>query len=308
MSSSHRRAASAFANERSQSRGERRQGFRRRQRALEQGVLHDPARHRIDFDRDNVDRARRRMRFEIEQQQCPQHLRIAQGGRQLQHPRVNGPIDESQIEPQRGGATIGALERGRQRIEQPRKHERQRLERIDRPLELHRLNEPRHTGIRHERRTIDTTSELLEHQPLLPHPLGQIDRWQRRDLSKHRQAPPPERLEMDGGCLDARGGGSAPRVLVFHEGAQAVDRERRQSRPRHRRASPSAPAVHWREAAPPSANARRRCAGCRNARPRREPVRRRSRAHRPAAAPAHSRPALRSMRRGTRCAGKNHAR
>ena len=37
------------------------------------------------------------------------------------------------------------------RLAQPAEHERQRLEPVDRPLERHRLDEPRDTGIRHER-------------------------------------------------------------------------------------------------------------------------------------------------------------
>ena len=69
---------------------------------------------------------------------------IAHRRRQLQHARVHRPIDEPQIEPERRRAAIGALERDRQRIEQPRQHERQRLQRVDRPLELHPLDEARH--------------------------------------------------------------------------------------------------------------------------------------------------------------------
>ena len=71
-------------------------------------------RRRIDLDRDDVDRRRGRMRFEIEQQQRPQHSRIAHRRRQLQHPRACvGAIDEPQLEADRRGAAVRALERQR---------------------------------------------------------------------------------------------------------------------------------------------------------------------------------------------------
>ena len=48
-------------------------------------------------------------------------------------------------------AAIGALERRRERLAQPREHERQRLEPLDRPLELEPLDEPRRRRRGHER-------------------------------------------------------------------------------------------------------------------------------------------------------------
>src|SRR5262245_66321074 len=74
--------------------------------------------------------------FEIEQEQRPQDARIAHRRRQLQQALMDAAIREAQVEMDRHGAAIGAFERGRQRIEQPREHERQRLELLDRPLEL----------------------------------------------------------------------------------------------------------------------------------------------------------------------------
>ena len=56
----------------------------RRPRALEKRILQHTARRWIDFDRDNVDRRRRWMGFEIEDEEGSQDLGIAHGGRKLQ--------------------------------------------------------------------------------------------------------------------------------------------------------------------------------------------------------------------------------
>ncbi len=120
------------------------------------------------------------MRLEIEEQQRAQHLRVTHRGRQLQQASVHRPIDEAQIEPQRRRPAIGALERGRQRVEQAREHERQRLELVDRPFQIDRLDESGHTGIRDERRQIDPRRQPLQHEAGLPHPLGEIGGRQSR--------------------------------------------------------------------------------------------------------------------------------
>ncbi len=101
------------------------------------------------------------MRFEIEEQQRAQDPRIAHRDRQLQHPGMGRPIDQPQVQPDGGRAAIGALECERQRIQQPREHERQWLEAVDRPFQLHLLAVPRHIRIRHERTRIDPSRQLL---------------------------------------------------------------------------------------------------------------------------------------------------
>jgi len=176
-------------------RRQRRERFVRRQRPLEQRVLHDARGRRVHLDGDDVDPGRRRVRLEIEQQQCPQHTRVAHGRRQLQQPCVRRSIHQAQIQADRRRAAIGALEGERQRIEQPRQHERQRLQRVDGPLELHRLQEPRHAGIRHERRAVGAAREPLQREPFLPHPLRQIGRGQRGHLAETFQTPAGEDLD-----------------------------------------------------------------------------------------------------------------
>ena len=109
------------------------------------------------------------MRFEIQHQQRAQHARIAHGGWELQYTPVHGAIDEPEIQPQRRRAAIRSLERSRQRIEQPCQNERQRLQRVDRPLELHPLNEARNVRIRHERPGIQPQRELPNPHAVLPH-------------------------------------------------------------------------------------------------------------------------------------------
>ena len=85
--------------------------FRRRPRPLEQRILQHAPRRRIDLDRHDVDGRRGRMRFEVEHEKRAQHLGIAHGGRQLQHPRMPRAIDEPQIQMDGRGAPVRALER-----------------------------------------------------------------------------------------------------------------------------------------------------------------------------------------------------
>ena len=116
-------------------------------------------------------------------------------GRQLQHPRVRGAIDEPQIQVDRRRGPIRALERGGQRLEQPRQHERQRLQPVDRPLELDALEESRHVGIGHERARIDATRHALKGDTGLSQPRRQRLRRQGRHLAKRREPPAIEDLE-----------------------------------------------------------------------------------------------------------------
>ena len=100
--------------------------------------------------------------FEIEQQQRAQDARIAHRRRQLQHARMRRAIGQPQIEADRRRAAVGALERRRQRLEQPREHERQRLERVDRPLELEAADVARRLAVGHERARIEPAREALQ--------------------------------------------------------------------------------------------------------------------------------------------------
>ena len=110
------------------------------------------------------------MRFEIEHQQRPQHLRVAHGDRQLQNARMHGAIDEPQFEMDGGSAAIGALERRRQRFEEACQYECQRLEAVDRPLELDALEETRHIRIGNERARVHSACHPLQRVPHLSEP------------------------------------------------------------------------------------------------------------------------------------------
>ena len=56
--------------------------------------------------------------------------------------RARSPRHQPELHVQHGHAAVAALEADRQRLEQPREHERQRLEALDRPLEIHGRLEP----------------------------------------------------------------------------------------------------------------------------------------------------------------------
>ena len=66
------------------------------------------------------------------------------------------------------GAAIAPLETRRQRLEQPRQHERQRLEPLDRPLELERRLEALLGKRRHERTHVFAARDRLPASPCCP--------------------------------------------------------------------------------------------------------------------------------------------
>ncbi len=131
-----------LAHQRAEPREERRQLLGRRMRAREQRVLEHPPGRRVDRDRDALDRRGRRMRLEIEQRQRPQRPHVAHRRRQFEPPRMDlaalSGWSQPQPHVQHGDAAIAPFEARRQRLEQPCQDERQRLERLDRPLELER--------------------------------------------------------------------------------------------------------------------------------------------------------------------------
>ena len=129
------------------------------------------------------------MRFEVEHEERPQHFGIAHGGRQLQHARMPRAIDEPQLQMDGRGAPVRTLERRGQRLEQPRQHERQRLQPVNRPFELDAFEEARHIGIGHERARIDSTRHALQGDAGLPQPCGQRPGRQRRQLAERRKPP-----------------------------------------------------------------------------------------------------------------------
>ena len=162
------------------------------------------------------------MRFEIEDRSVRNTRGIAHGRWQLQDADVPRPIDQPQVQMNGRGAAIGALERRRQRLEQAREHERQRLEAIDRPFELDLFEKAWHVGIGHERADIDAQRQTLERHASLPQPRRQLARWQRRQLAERRQSPSRENRKGLLGRFPERGGLGLPRRTCLRAVAPCI--------------------------------------------------------------------------------------
>ena len=97
--------------------------------------------------------------------------------------------DQPKLEVQDRRAAVAPLEARRQRLEQPRQHERQRLEPLDRPFELERRFEALLGQRRHERRRVLAARDRLPGQRVLPEPRRQIGGRQRRELAQRSDPP-----------------------------------------------------------------------------------------------------------------------
>ena len=138
------------------------------------------------------------MRFEIQQQQRAQHLRIAHRRRQLQAAQVQIARDEPQAQVQHGRAAIAVLEALAERIEQPREHERERLEVRDGPLQFERRLEGLFLERGHERPRVFAARQALPADAVLPQPLREIGGRQRGQFAQRAQAPAGEDSETVG--------------------------------------------------------------------------------------------------------------
>ncbi len=96
---------------------------------------------------------------------------MAAGNCSMRACAVRSTSRRSQVDGRRG--PVRTLERSGQRLEQPREHERQRLQPVNRPLELDAFEKARHVGIGHERARIDATRQPLQRDARLPQPRGQ---------------------------------------------------------------------------------------------------------------------------------------
>ena len=117
----------------------------------QQRRLDDAAGHRLERHRQRVDAGRRRMRFEIEDNQRAQHPRVAHRHRQAEPPHVELAGDQAQRRLQRDRAEAVVIQPRAQRIDHPAERERQRLDRLDRPFEGARRLERLRLGGRHQR-------------------------------------------------------------------------------------------------------------------------------------------------------------
>ncbi|PYR25995.1 MAG: hypothetical protein DMF98_10405 [Acidobacteria bacterium] len=217
-----RRAKAILPHQCGEPRQQRRQLLCRGMRSREQGVLQDSSRRGIDDDGDPIDGAARRMRFEIQQRQRPERPHIAHRRRQLEPPRVRLARNEPQDDVQHRRAAIATLEPRRQRFEQPREDERQRLEPVDWPFEIERRFEPLVFERRHERPNIFAARDGLPDERVTSKPRRQIRLWQCRELAE-RFHPPPFECRLIGGP-----GQPGPDPVDIHDGLQDPDRDGRQ--------------------------------------------------------------------------------
>ena len=174
-----RRAETVLPDQRAEAGEQRRQLLRRRLRAREERVLQHAAGRRIDDDGDAIDAGARRMRFEIEQRQRAQRSHVAHRRRQLEPPRADLARHQPQQDVQHRGAAVAPFEARRQRLEQPRQHERQRLELLDRPFEIHRGFEPFFGDVGDQRTRVLTARNGLPDEPALTEPRRHIGGWKR---------------------------------------------------------------------------------------------------------------------------------
>jgi hypothetical protein len=188
-----RRSAAPLPHQRSQACGQGGQLLRRRQRTREQRELHDAAGRGIDGNRDPIDSRVRGMRFEIEQRERPQRTRVAHRRRQLQRPFVHGACDQMQPDVQDRRAAIAPLEMRGQRLHETAKHERERLESLDRPVQLECLLEPLLGRCRHERPLVLPTRKALPLHARCSQPRGHFIRRQDSKLTERSKPPPSER-------------------------------------------------------------------------------------------------------------------
>ena len=151
-----------------QPRDERRKRLGRGHGAFEQRALDDSRRRRFEQDRHAIDRIGNRLRLELEHEQRPERACVANRRGQFQPPRHDLARDERERKLNRRRAPVGLLERHRQRVEQARKHERERLQRVDRPFQIHRRLEPRSIHVRDERPVVSAAGDAVQHEPAGP--------------------------------------------------------------------------------------------------------------------------------------------
>ena len=154
----------------------------------------------IDGHDDAIDGAGGGMRFEIEQRQRAQRARIAHRRRQLQRPLVHVARRRHVVLTRQSRTCSTAAPRPRrsrcaERLQQPAEHERQRLEPLDRPLEIERLLEALLGHRRHERSGVLAAREPLPPHTGLPEPRRDVVGRQRRQIAQRAQAPAAERLD-----------------------------------------------------------------------------------------------------------------
>src|SRR5206468_10872421 len=116
---------------------------------------------------------------------------------------------QAKLDVENSRAAVAALETDRQRLEKPREDERQRLEPVDRPLEIERRLEPLVRKRRHERPLILAARNRLPHERLRSEARGEIGRWERGELAEGFETPVSEYGQVGPTFFQLRGGACA---------------------------------------------------------------------------------------------------
>ena len=138
------------------------------------------------------------MTLEIQQRQCAEHFRVAHRRRQMQRPMVDLARDQLQPEMQGNRAAIVALQIHAHRLEQPRQHERQRLDAINRPFERETAGEHERRRRGRERPAILTARQTLPPPGEMPQPGEQTIGRQRGEVAERFETPAIERGKRQG--------------------------------------------------------------------------------------------------------------
>ena len=130
---------------------------------------------------------------------------------------------EAQQDVQHRSAAIAALEARRQRLEQPREDERQRLEPVDWPFEIERRFEPLVFERRHERPNIFAARDGLPDECVTSKPRRQIRLRQCRELAERFHPPAFECRLIGGAGPDSILGGDGNDTLRGADGTDILD-------------------------------------------------------------------------------------
>ena len=215
-----------LAHERAETCQQRGDLLGRRLRAFDERPLHDASRRGLDAHDHAIDRGRRRMRFQIQQDERAQRLRIAHRRGELQRARVEIARRQVQIGREHRRAAVGALEAHRQRLEHAAEHERQRFEPFDRPFEFERRLERFVVDQRHQRRQILAARGVLPAWSERAEPRRQLGGRQIRQLRQRADPPAAQHVERPLRVL-TRGIGRPPAAGGhLHAAAHVAARQR----------------------------------------------------------------------------------
>ena len=201
-----RRAAARVADERAEAGHQRGQGFRRRHRPLEQRVLHDAARRRIDLDGDDVDGRGGGCdsRSSSSSVRSTRGSRIGAGSASVR--AMRGPIGEAQLEMQ-GDRRRDRRVRARRPADRAAARRRTTTARACRSAIRARTTRgtggPPGSGT--SGRDIVTARQPLERDAVGAEARRQRGRRQRRELADRGQPPPPQHVERARACRSAAG-------------------------------------------------------------------------------------------------------